>query len=115
MAQITIIALLAILLQVNNVFSQFPGVCLPGEIPTGRTCLGFVNQQCPLGQRCRNIQGSSLGLCCRSFSTGGVCPFGSFPTGGPICGGFVGAQCPRGSFCQYVPRSDYGHCCSFRL
>ncbi|KAL3884366.1 hypothetical protein ACJMK2_024512 [Sinanodonta woodiana] len=115
MAKITIIAFLAILLQVNNVFARIPGSCLHGEIPTGHTCLGFVNQRCPFGQRCRNIPGSSLGVCCKRISTSGVCPIGSFPTGGPNCGGFVGAQCPTGSFCQYIPGSDIGNCCTYHL
>ncbi|KAK3598503.1 hypothetical protein CHS0354_001041 [Potamilus streckersoni] len=108
MAKITIIAFLALLLMVNNVFSHIPESCPAGETPTGSTCLGFVNQRCPWGQICRIIPGSFLGVCCR-----GVCPFGSFPIGGPLCGGFVGAQCPIGSFCQNVPNSDYGHCCTY--
>ncbi|KAL3884363.1 hypothetical protein ACJMK2_024509 [Sinanodonta woodiana] len=107
MAKITILVFLAILLRVN-VFARIPGGCPAGETPTGSTCLGVVNQRCPWGQKCRIIPGSSLGVCCWS-----VCPFGSFPIGGPLCGGFVGAKCPFGSFCHYVPNSDYGHCCTY--
>ncbi|KAK3598502.1 hypothetical protein CHS0354_001040 [Potamilus streckersoni] len=111
MAKITIIAFLAILLQVGKVFPRNPGSCPDREIPTGHTCLGFANHQCPLGQRCRYIPSSSLGICCRTFNTWDVCPSGSVPTGSQ-CRRIV-EECESGSFCQYIPDTSYGYCCVF--
>ncbi|KAL3884364.1 hypothetical protein ACJMK2_024510 [Sinanodonta woodiana] len=110
MAKVKLIALLAMLLQINNVFSQNPGSCHGNEVLTRNTCLGFTNQQCPLGQKCRNIPGSSLGVCCMPSINRDICPPGSVPTG-RTCRAFA-VTCPSDSFCMYIPNTSYGYCCA---